>query len=226
MTQKEFFIQYLPVDGEIKVGDKHMCLSNQLVCDTTEENDFYVNNKNHKKVKLFVCSRNINEGDTRINMWTRKHGSLISDKKNATFVCFLPNGRANIVYEGGSASVDYPFESSPDVEDMHGFTGDAYKVIGEVSEDAIWIKEGMTFDKEDIKIFFGIDVKKTFSNGETNTILTFSELPSDEDIQSSAEYWGERVDSSGWSNGYRLYWENKPFVKIIKIKCTNCNHFH
>lgn len=60
---KNYFTKYLPVEGEIKAGDKHICLDNGLVCDTRADMVYFVNNENHKKVKLFLCSRDIQVGD-------------------------------------------------------------------------------------------------------------------------------------------------------------------
>lgn len=58
---KKYFTKYIPADGEIKEGDMVLdTLSGEIVC-WWDGNNW---DKYDKKVKLFLCSRDIQVGDT------------------------------------------------------------------------------------------------------------------------------------------------------------------
>lgn len=73
-----------------------------------------------KKVKLFLCSRDIQVGDS------------IIDEKNQTYT--VDNGNINFI----------------------GKTIKGYKVIGEISKHAIWVKNGDKFTEEQVGFYIAL----------------------------------------------------------------------
>jgi hypothetical protein len=150
---KQYFAKYLPVDEEIqefeqahlveendilgedgnvvtkvltndrlsflyKEGeDYHFCVKKLHGCGrsgiTLKREDFV-------KVKLFLCSRDIQEGDIVGGKWLQ-----------------------------GDKIVEFYNEKYGEV--VGWVRGSLYKAIGEISPQAIWVKEEMEFDKEQIK---------------------------------------------------------------------------
>jgi len=119
---KSYFAKYLPVEGEIKEGE--------LVTDNHGIFPYHKGNPcqgvfgNFKKVKLFLCSRDIQVGD-------------------------------KVVYE---AHLDFGVQLVTNIEDdevavlSKGSKTHAHnllKVIGEISPEATWVKEGDEFDEDE-----------------------------------------------------------------------------
>lgn len=127
---KKYFSKFLPVEGEIKEGDWLIDSYNNISkCTFIEDNKIkcsayltYVEG-NPKKVKLFLCSKNIQVGDKISTIFDNRvcHG-IVKDELD----------------------IQWLIESS--------FTGvkidkdKSFKIIGEISSDAIWVKEGDEFD--------------------------------------------------------------------------------
>ena len=124
---KKYFTKYLPVEGEIKEGDKYSCphkghgidLGNgiphkpkTIIC--TYPHSGYTC-KDCYKIKFFLCSRDIEPGD-----------QVYSD---------FDNGYLGIAKKKSE-----------------GFN---FKMIGEISPEATWVKEGDEFDEGEIKIETG-----------------------------------------------------------------------
>jgi hypothetical protein len=130
---KTYFAKYLPVEGEIK--------------------DMMIHPKNHLEpmsvkglpappiayskngwipVKLFLCSRDIQVGDK----------IFCPDGNN-------PTKEWNVIASVGDATASNQVS-------IHLVPRGAYKVIGEISPDATWVKEGDEFDKSELgmKIFY------------------------------------------------------------------------
>lgn len=127
--QKPYFTKYLPVEGEIKEGD-----SVAFNGDTT--NVFKIGPKvtvlleKDKKVKLFLCSRDIQVGDK----FTQKGIDMLHPTARFTCIGFTKDGDIKD-------------------DDNHAYAAaTVYKVIGEVSPEAIWVKEGMEFEESEVKI--------------------------------------------------------------------------
>jgi hypothetical protein len=131
----KYFAIYLPVEGEIEKGDIIPYMVNILtyakflwwgVEDTKYkwciiENDGgyqyqYAAPKDIKKVKLFLCTRDIQVGDR---------------------VLHIPSNK----------EVDVKYESVLNSIKEKNQLSNYVKVIGKVSEDAIWVKEGMGFEE-------------------------------------------------------------------------------
>lgn len=116
---KQYFAKYLSVEGEIKDGDM---VSNE---DGIFEYKGRINIPDTylpKKVKLFLCSRDI---------------------------CPLCNGECGTIHPDGLSGIA--------CVKCNG-EGKVDTVIGEISPDAKWVKEGDEFDKEEInKLSYGIN---------------------------------------------------------------------
>lgn len=135
----KYFTKYLPVEGEIKEGDYY--LNNGTPTKRTEgtEDKSYLN---QQKVKLFLCSRDIQVGDT----------------------------------------VHYPLNNYIPVQWLGGnLTGHEFKVIGEISPNAIWVKEGDEFDEDQIKLttpFVGyVCLCKEKSGERQRSCIYYYEMP-------------------------------------------------
>lgn len=107
---KPYFAKYLPVEGEIKDGDSYLHFTGRLYHGFSENATF--KNKGDKKVKLFLCSRDIPE-----------QGDLAYP---------IGGGVKTLMYHNvGEQKLGLEF----------------IKVIGEISPEAKWVKEGDEFDE-------------------------------------------------------------------------------
>ena len=121
---KKFYAKYLPVDGEINVGDtfhskwrsEHKFVHHVTVGSITD--DLYISENGTpysksdatSKVKLFICSRDIQVGGE-----------------------FYAIDMSKQIAKENYEKLDHDF-----------------KVIGEVSPEAIWVKNGDEFDTEEL----------------------------------------------------------------------------
>lgn len=127
-TTKKYFTKYLPVEGEIKEGDT-ILYNNRLATathisyvikfiDETENTvlDTQIQIDSRKKIKLFLCSRNIQIGD-----------KVFHD--------------TNVQNSGFTWTDSHNNKMRKD---------DVYKVIGEISRETTWVKEGDEFDENEL----------------------------------------------------------------------------
>ncbi len=128
--EKKYFSKYLPVDGDIQVGDSILDPNNNVYKCTRIDN-IYLNCSGYnglvrisrcKKVKLFLCSRDIQVGDTLI-----KNG-----------IEYLAHSRPDGVPFIGYYNKDWCY-----------LDNDCFKVLGEISPEATWVKEGDEFEEDD-----------------------------------------------------------------------------
>jgi hypothetical protein len=162
---KQYFLEYIEFPGSIQVGDL-IPFDNEVSpkrVDKIEDDYLYIDLDSgypsdmlkyeiskFKKVKLCVCSRDIKIGDKNLYMYCRKNNYLISNHKGVHFEKILPNGRAWLVWEKGTASAEYPFVHKLE-PDYYGFTSDIYKVLGEVSEHALgYVNHKQEFNVDDL----------------------------------------------------------------------------
>ena len=147
----KYFTKYLPVEGEIKEGDRvihpdgevRKCI--EIIKKDIKENDLIVMTENSghyrdkcKKVKLFLCSRDIKVGD-KVKVDVLDNGKL----NDFTFKNIdIDEGLPVWEFEGVGLFNYFPGYD----EELPPF-----KVIGEISPDAIWVKEGDEFDEEEIE---------------------------------------------------------------------------
>lgn len=135
----KYFAKYIPVEGEIKEGDYWQSPSGQIHHHTLP---FAITSDVPKKVKLFLCSRDIQVGDKF--RYGGQEGDLsreylcVSDEENAD------EYRINISIVGRCD----------------------FKVIGEISPEATWIKEGDEFDDDEFKLATDVLRPKKGTQGE------------------------------------------------------------
>jgi hypothetical protein len=132
----KYFAKYLPVEGEIKDKDFYRVegittlWKNQTGgTDTSEFTCYPVERWYDKKVspvKLFLCSRDIQVGDSAC--------------AKGTF--------HNIA--------GFEWKEHHAKEYNNNADGYYYKVIGEISPEAVWVTEGMEFDEDDL-VFKRVD---------------------------------------------------------------------
>lgn len=134
----KYFTKYLPVPGEIKEGDTFVCATphgDKYTASSIKNGYVYTSPLSFRfrvrdciVLKQFLCSKDIQIGD--------KLKECLEDNVERTvdhFETVLPMGI-------------YVFTDS---EFVH--IAQAFKVIGEVSPAAIWVKEGMEFEEDDIE---------------------------------------------------------------------------
>lgn len=146
---KSYFAKYLPVEGEIKealyifwkgrVYQQYSILSNfrekTFGLFLGENQGEHIPIEEAKPAKLFLCSRDVKVGD-KINYLSRNgditfQGEL--DKIEGEYI-FLKEDRFKEDYH-----MSYPLK-------------DAYKVIGEISPQATWVKEGDEWDEDEVRV--------------------------------------------------------------------------
>lgn len=152
---KTYFAKYLPVKGEIKEGDwvihpdgkVRKCI--EIIKGDKDFNDFITMTDNtgcyrdkSKKVKLFLCSRNIQVGDKvkSFNYPEQEEREVVNLRTSKKLV-----GAENHSEIYHLVDIQYPNEINT------AAVSNFFKVIGEISPEATWVKEGDRFDKTEIK---------------------------------------------------------------------------
>jgi hypothetical protein len=195
---KKYFCKYLPVEGEIKEGD--ICYFTQfkefgtatMVYDELCFVSFPQESKgsltspisrnldDKRPYKLFLCSRDISIGDKV------RRPSGFSERPDLEFtVNSIGERDGKKLYKEGD-------------ENYHtkGTEENTYKVIGEISPEAVWVAEGMEFDEDEWSLF------GYYSN--TPYVL--------EGLMKNPEYQEE------YKEMYHDF--------VVKIKCPTCKQFH
>lgn len=132
IMNKIFFAKYLPIEGEIKKDDNALNPSNKKVVRVNAACLKNLVTPEWKKVKLFLCSRDIQVGDD------------IQHTSGENGVCDEIIGDA--------------LHFSGDIEGHYSSINQWFKVIGKISPDAVWVKEGMEFDKGELsKVLYYTD---------------------------------------------------------------------
>jgi hypothetical protein len=126
---KIYFTKFLPVEGEITKGDWYMYKTTMKEAFKALDVDYSgpVFQKTYQKVKLFMCSRDIQIGDEVYN--------IVSNSK------FTVTGEDTLTtpqhyYMG--YQVLSPAKNT-------------FKKVGEISPEAKWVTEGMEFNKEQLQ---------------------------------------------------------------------------
>jgi hypothetical protein len=212
---KKYFAKYLPVEEPIKKGDTYYFgpAEEVLICQDEEEaercNTHTVIKRGSKKVKLFLCSRDIQVGDT------------FKSNQGLKYEEFFEGKVSKIDGDDIYTEVErVPFSYSTLIV-IEGW----YKIIGEISPKAKWIKDEDEFDEDEILRTYSCECRMTFRNGEDKHKLRFNFKPTDEDIEEYAKNWAENR-MRGFD--YTVYWPDQSEVvtDIIKIKCSQCETFH
>lgn len=132
---KPYFAKYLPVEGVGKIGDIVINIHSKIITTITEDNKsiiLYDFEKYYKKLKMFLCSLYIKDGDEVFEPGLELEGII----RVAGVVPFdsdyskKPISRINL---------DYALEKG------------AYKILGQISYFAIWVKDGNEFDEDEIR---------------------------------------------------------------------------
>lgn len=186
---KKYFTKYLPVEGEIKVGDVY--LQNLIGIGFPNEIRIYTGGKleaRDKKVKLFLCSRDITVDD----FGTTYHSS--EDTLIAT-------------------------------ENTHWRIKDFgyYKIIGEISPDVTWVKEGAEFSEDEVIPFWRISIETWSSAHKGNNVMDlgserYPEYFTEGRIKTILQYYCDE-------NYISARTVEKPFVAYYELKGP-CGHFH
>lgn len=127
---KKYFAKYLPVEGERNIGDTVIHPGNPPV-EVTESNRELLC-EDCKRVKLFLCSRDMKPDDEVINI-----GGYASLNHKGIYVSDSDLG--DTCYIRTSLGAEQCIKSH------------WVKVIGEISPEATWVKEGDEFDEEEVK---------------------------------------------------------------------------
>lgn len=180
---KKYFSKYLPIDGEIKEGDMFFFEGSTLPIQKNEfrEKQYPLScDKDPKqKVKLFLCSKDIQLGDTYYHdEYCPYPKGEVADSNTKVM-----NAHMMIANEG------------------ENYTGDeSFKVIGEISPEATWVKEGDTFDEGEITFTY---INKHFPDEQ-------AEFDNPSEFLAN-EYYHRNRDK---------------FKMIVKVKCSQCNTYH
>ncbi len=188
VPNKKYFIKILPVDGDIKDGD--------IITGKNEVSVIVGRKSKHglqpwaleeipniidfKKSKLFLCSKDIQVDD---EVWDSLKNRKLFVKEVKGFLF----GIGATVYDKDNLTHCY---------------NTFYKIIGEVSPKAIWVKEGDEFDEEDMmfEIFIKNQIYKNYKKTE-DAIIDYKNL----------------------SNSIKKHTDLKM---VCKLKCPTCKSYH
>lgn len=208
----KYFVKYIPVEEIVKAGD--MVLKPPV---NAEYPDSYIEEVDdleletiskgrlalYKKVKLYICSRDIEAGDT---IWNdavdMKCGTAVLIKNG---ICYYSYLHAD---DNSEQEDDLPIDQ-------------LYKLIAEISKAAIWVSEGDEFTDDDIQWIYSLPVDISNPAHKITEYPEFSYIPTDDDLEDWSHDYFLRHGGRGTS------WELKDvFVKKVKLKCKNCNTYH
>lgn len=132
----KYFTKYLPVEGEIKKGDRVIdpdfaSLGTRLEALTDKEGKT-IKERGGSKVKLFLCSRDIQVGDKYFHDTYHPYPKGDMADTNTKVM----NAHMMVSNEGENYDGDW-----------------SYKVIGEISPEATWVTEGTEFEDDDISVY-------------------------------------------------------------------------
>jgi hypothetical protein len=126
--EMKYFTKYLPVEGEIKKGDSYQCFEDgeRIIIQA----DYPVSSVECTKVKLFLCSKDIQVGDKVQRFFENRLCNPVE---------VLQDFGDKIQLDGGSFT--------PITDSKEHF----FKVIGEISPDALgYVTEGDEFEEEQV----------------------------------------------------------------------------
>jgi len=132
---RKYFTKYLPVEGEIFQNNQFLFKDNLYKAGQIDQDR--VEDFNHdktfplsqcKKVKLFLCTSEIKLGDTWYSDWFHPY----------------PNGE---VADTNTKVMDANMSVGGPNDEHHPF-----KVVGEVSINAVWVTDRMEFEENEVEI--------------------------------------------------------------------------
>ncbi len=142
---KPYFANWIVVEGELEVGDMTFWegdegyYANEFLAVT----DSFITHaiaSGWKKYKLFLCTRNIKEGDKVMD----EDGDvgIVTDAKDLHNI--------EVDYENGARGISCMVENCEDKK-QEGFQ-DLFKVIALISPKARWVKVGHEFEENEVRI--------------------------------------------------------------------------
>lgn len=187
---KKYFAKYLPVEEEIKKEDYALNPSNRKIVRVNAACLKNLVTPEWKKVKLFLCSRDVQVGD---KCWTTVGGC----------------------YDTFQEGYDKQYW---------------FKVIGEISPDAIWVKEGDEFDEDEIlqkSETIMMEERLWLYNEEDNSSI---ELTLEEALEMNLK---EDSNIHSYKIDHRYKWKDAEdeaevtyYYKEYQIKCPTCKTYH
>jgi len=143
IKNNEYIALYLSVRGELKVGDKYKLAGNPYDVFEAKEHCLDLGEGSTRKIKhqLFLCSTNVEIGD-KVRCSKRSNKEIIIEeieKKNGDN--YFPKGI--IVWNREEVEGNIRFWRP--IEEV-------FKVIGLISTDAKWVKEGDKFKEDEVEI--------------------------------------------------------------------------
>jgi len=143
----KYFAKYLILERELRIGD-YVNQEGSFIEIKDEENRIAAELFDKVPCKLFLCSNEIQVGDKVICLRTARTGDIELRTEGKYYYTCEINVQLNkeenfkswgyINNQGQKQYIHYPEEMC--------------KVIGEISPEAIWVKEGDTFDESQISI--------------------------------------------------------------------------
>jgi len=157
---KRYFSKLMPIEGGIREGDHAMKEDGTIV---------YVNKASAKyladtwkRMRLVICDKEVSVGE-RVHYYSRNNDILFNG--------ILAKVEEHFVYFEEDRMVGYPVDY--DSFHMCYLKGTAFKVIGQVSDESRWVKEGMYFDEDELNWMVYHHDENTFfypiSNKEKDT---------------------------------------------------------
>lgn len=159
---KTYFAKYLPVEGELNIGDLipfdncqpqkiYRMTEDKIWVDDgngfpSEYNEY--NRKEMKKAQLFLCSRDIQIGDKVDNIHSPTPGAICTEVYSNEY-----KKESETDWDGIISWVDPTFSDDPEDNKFAAYSQFKhwFKVIGPISSEAKWVKGGDEFDESEIK---------------------------------------------------------------------------
>lgn len=195
--KKQYFAKYLPVEGEIKQGNKYFAYDGTLCeryASQTVDGD--------RLAKLFLCNRDIQVGDkVRASMFIDVGWGKLNPGDKGHDVHRMFDLQKELIIKS-EQSDKY---GNPDWWVTENGTiilkSCTYKFIGEISPEAVWVEEGDEFTEEEIYL----QPKERKDDWWRRTYIPYEH-------QDSIDRRWER---------YKAIAE-----KVVLVKNPHCKHFH
>lgn len=132
---RKYFTKYLPVEGEIFQNNQFLFKGNLYKAGQIDQDR--IEDFNHdktfplsqcKKVKLFLCTSEIKVGDEVMDFYFNK-GIFTEEEERPEWII--------VTYNGITTSEDRK---------------NTFKVVGEVSTDAVWVTDRMEFNEHEVRL--------------------------------------------------------------------------
>lgn len=168
---KKYFVKFIIVEGDVEFND-------YFLADPLSDSEPY---------EIMRATKNVELDLIKLKGYPKIKPFLCSNK--------IQIGDKNIKYLGAYSS-NHPIIIENENDKEFAIQWDAYKIIGEISPEATWVKEGMEFDEDEIRYSL-FDSFEWIDNYDMNN-------KNDKEHWNTAQY---------------------PYQKFIKIK-GSCGHFH